>query len=189
MADVLSRWSTLLQQTALSELDRRAVGATESARSLAMERAPTIHSDHDALHAWGMLGRLLADADASPTLAARMLDTLVEAEGGAPTWISLARATLFEAYVATRREAIELATADRWRFPRCVVRIDDSTAAVAASFPNDDPDATARWADEIASGLAKWGVRRVYVDGETTNKAALADALGVAGIELARPRR
>ena len=186
MNDTLNRWTRALSEAAISEVDRRAIAATENARSSVLE-----HSGPDALHAWGILGRLLAEADASPTLATRMVDGLLDAtSGGEPDGAdaSLARATLLEAFVVARREAIEQRLADRWRFPRCVVRIDDTTAAVAASYPSDDPDELARWADEVASGLAKLGVRRVHVDGDSLGQVALADALSVTGIDLVRPR-
>ncbi len=185
MNETLARWSRELSAAAISELDRRAIAATENARASVLE-----YSGADALHAWAVLGRLMADADASPTLVARTVDCLAAAapdtRSAAPG--SLAQAALLEAFVAGQREAIELRMADRWRFPRCVVRIDDATAAVAASFPSEDADELGRWADEVASGLAKLGVRRVHVDGDRAALSALADALSVAGIDLLRPR-
>jgi len=194
--NTLARWTRGLDAAAISEVDRRAVATTENARASVLE-----YSGADALHAWGVLGRMFADADASPTLVARTVHALAAARSGEPLpgaasearafgaqEDALAEAALLEAFVAAQREAIELRMADRWRFPRCVVRIDDTTAAVAASFPNDDADALGRWADEVASGLAKLGVRRVHVDGDRAAQAALADALSVAGIDLLRPR-
>ncbi len=182
MNETLARWTRALSDAALSEVDRRAIAATENARASVLE-----YSGADALHAWAVLGRLMADADASPTLVARTVDALLTAAPGTRDG-ALAQAALLEAFVAGQREAIELRMADRWRFPRCVVRIDDSTAAVAASFPSEDADELGRWADQVASGLAKLGVRRVHVDGNGAAQAALADALSVAGIDLLRPR-
>ncbi len=183
----LADWTKRLSAAAISEIDRRAVAASESARENVLERlAEGSLEDHDALHAWAVLGRVLADASASPSLVAQVVDSL--ADGTPQSWAAPARAALVEAFVAAQREIEELRVADAWRFPRCVVRLDEKTAAVAACFPDDDPDALSRWADEVAAGLAKMGVRRVHADGSARGRAALADALSIAGIDLARTR-
>ncbi len=182
----LDEWTQRLAGAAISEIDRRAVAASESARELVLERLAEGFDGHDVLHAWGALGRVLADASASPSLVAQVVDALVET---APEkWAAPARAALIEAFVAAQREIEELRVAEAWRFPRCAVRLDEKTAAVAACFPDDDPDALSRWADEVAAGLAKMGIRRVHVDGTARGRAALADALSIAGIDLARTR-
>jgi hypothetical protein len=190
-ANVLDAWSAALARSAISEVDRRAVVASENARSLALERLhPKSETDHDALHAWASLARVLADASASPSLVAGVVDALVPLvrDTRGVTWAELARATLVEAFVAAIRESCDQRVADAWRFPRCVVRLDATSAAVAAHFPDDDSDAVARWADEVAAGLAKMGVRRVHAEGTARARAALKDALAIAGIDLvARP--
>jgi hypothetical protein len=186
----LEKWTESLSRAAISERDRRAIAASESAREMVLERLESALNDHDSFHAWAVVGRVLADADASPSLVAEVVDTLVGASPKAPSgWAPSARAALVEAFVAAQREIEGERVKDAWRFPRCVVRLDESTAAVAASYPDEDADALARWADEVASGLAKMGVRRVHADGTARARAALADALSVAGIDLApQPR-
>ena len=183
----LDDWTQRLLRAAISERDRRAITASESAREMVLERLES--EDHDALHGWTVVGRVLADESASPSLVAEVVDALVAASPRAREgWASHARAAIVEAYVAAQREIEAERVKDAWRFPRCVVRLDESTAAVAASFPDEDSDALARWADEVASGLAKMGIRRVHADGSARSRAALADALSVAGIDVAPSR-
>jgi hypothetical protein len=180
----LDEWTTSLGEAALSEVDRRAVTLSESARALVLERLGG--EDRDTLQAWSSLGRVLAGASASPTLAASAVDALGIVMDARVR--RSARAALLEAYVAAQRELADARRADAWRFPRCVVRLDDRRAAVAASFPDDDADATARWADEVAAGLAKMGVRAVIAEGSPHARAALADALSAFDIDLTAPR-
>jgi len=191
----LDAWTERLTRAAISEIDRRAVAASETARALVLEQleahrgesAERALEDHDALHGWAVLGRVLADAGASPSLAAQVVDALVEAtdrDERVTASAAPSRSALVEAFVAAQRELAELRAAQAWRFPKCVVRLDETTAAVAASFPDDDGDALARWADEVAAGLAKMGIRRVHADGAAPARAALASALSVAGIGM-----
>ncbi len=193
----LEAWSERLAGAAISELDRRAVAASESAREAVLERldehrgesAERAFEDRDALHAWALLGRVLADAGASPTLAAQVVDALVETgqTRGFDGWAASSRSALVEAFVAAQREIVEERVADSWRFPKCVVRLDEATAAVAASFPDDDADELSRWADEIAAALAKMGIRRVHSDGSPRARAALESALSAVGIDHRGP--
>ena len=186
----LDDWTQRLVRAAISERDRRAIAASESAREMVLERLESSIEDHDALHGWTVVGRVLADESASPSLVAEVVDALVaSAPRAREGWAAPARAAIVEAYVAAQREIEAERVKEAWRFPRCVVRLDESTAAVAASFPDEDSDALARWADEVAGGLAKMGVRRVHAEGTPRSRAALADALSIAGIDLApQPR-
>jgi hypothetical protein len=181
-------WSARLEEAALSDGDRRAVTLSESARALVLDRLQT--DDRDTLHAWATLGRVLAGAGASPSLASSAVDALADdpTDGVDEKHRQSARATLFEAYTLAQRELAEARLAEAWRFPRCVVRLDARTAAVAAWFPDDDADATARWADEVAAGLAKMGMRTVYAEGSPRARAALADALTAFDIDLSTPK-
>ncbi len=182
-------WAEHFARAAISEQDRNAVAASESARSLILERLDT--KDHDGLHGWAILGRVLADAGASPSLVAQAVDSLAAVAGAEAArdyaWASC-RAALFESFVASQRDIADARVASSWRFPKCVVRLDDRTAAVAASFPDDDADAVARWADEVAAGLAKMGVRTIRVDGTASVRTALADALSAFGIDIGKTR-
>jgi len=186
----LEDWTERLARAAISERDRRAIAASESAREMVLERLESAVEDHDALHGWTVVGRVLADENASPSLVAEVVDALVASSPRAREgWAPAARAAIVEAFVAAQRELEAERVKDAWRFPRCAVRLDESTAAVAASFPDEDSDALARWADEVASGLAKMGIRRVHAEGTARSRAALADALSVAGIDLATQLR
>lgn len=179
----LAAWSLKLTEVALSTPDRRAAALSESARALVLDWLGG--DDPDTLHAWATLGRVLSDAGASPSLAAYAVDALASILPPVDKdWRSSARAALLEAYVAAQRERTEARIAEAWRFPRCVVRLGDRAAAVAASFPDDDTDSLARWADEVAAGLAKMGVRCVYAEGSAPARAALADALSTFDITL-----
>jgi hypothetical protein len=189
VVEQMQAWTNDLGSGSISEADRHAIVVSESARSFVLDGLDS--ADHDSLHAWAVLGRVLADAGASPTLAAHTVDALRDLAVGRGTgsqWCAGARAALIEAYVAAQRERAELRMAESWRFPRCVVRLDERTAAVAAFFPDDDADATVRWADEVAAGLARMGVRCVHAEGSTHARAALADALTSFGIDLTRAR-
>ena len=189
----LEAWTERLARAAISDVDRRAVVASESARAMVLERleehrgesAERAYQDRDALHGWALLGRVLADAGASPTLAAQVVDTLAQVEGqnAFDGWAASSRAALVEAFVASQRELADKRAFASWRFPKCVVRLDETTAAVAAGLPDDDPDELARWADEVAAALAKMGVRRVFSDGSARARAALDGALSAVGVE------
>ncbi|HEY1958483.1 MAG TPA: hypothetical protein VGH28_22855 [Polyangiaceae bacterium] len=189
----LDAWTERLSRAAISEVDRRAVAASESAREMVLERldahrgesAERAFEDRDALHGWTLLGRVLADAGASPTLAAQVVDTLAQVEGqkSFEGWAASARAALVEAFVAAQRELADKRAFASWRFPKCVVRLDETTAAVAAGFPDDDSDELSRWADEVAAALAKMGIRRVFSDGSPRARAALESALAAVGVE------
>src|SRR5438094_8961587 len=111
-------WTEALLRAAISESDRRAARASETARAFVLDRLAT--EDHDALHGWSSLGRVLAAEGASPSLAASAVDALVEARKDArpPPWAVAARATLVEAYVAAERERSEERIAEAWAFPR-----------------------------------------------------------------------
>jgi len=157
----LDEWTERLVRAAISERDRRAIAASESARQMVLERLESAVEDHDALHGWAVVGRVLADESASPSLVAEVVDALVAASPRAPEgWAPPARAAIIEAFVAAQREIEAERVKDAWRFPRCVVRLDESTAAV--------------------------GIRRVHAEGTARARTALADALSVAGIDLAQ---
>jgi hypothetical protein len=129
-SEQMQAWTDDLGNGSISEADRHAILVSESARSFVLDGLES--ADHDSLHAWAVLGRVLADAGASPTLAAHTVDTLraVALRRGADAkWCAGARAALIEAYVAAQRERAELRMAESWRFPRCVVRLDERTAA------------------------------------------------------------
>ena len=85
---------------------------------------------------WAVVGRVLADASASPSLVAEVVDALVSVSPRAPEGGRLPRAPRSSKRSSPRSAEIEAERVEEaWRFPRCVVRFDESTAAVAASLP------------------------------------------------------
>ncbi len=188
VATALAAWAERDAHAAITEEDTRAIASTEGARALVVERLLDA-AGRDALSACSVLGRLMAQAGASPSLAARTLDGLAATSPCDDAWLGTARASLAEGYAAASREAAAAKRADTWRYPRCVVRLDSDTVAVGAGFPDDDPDTLAEWANEVARGLVKAGVRRAIIDGDLAPRAALEEALELAGISVARGDR
>lgn len=186
--DLLARWAARDRARALVPADRAAVDATEAPRALVVEGLLGDVQEKDLLHASGVLGRLLAGAGATPTLAGGTIDAL-EAEAPADrvrdgaSWASV-RAAVAEGYAAARDEAALAASCAAWEYPRAVVRIDAYTVAVAAGYPADDGEMAAAWAARVAGALHKAGVRRAFVEGRDPAKAELAAALELAGVEL-----
>ena len=77
-----------------------------------------------------MLGRLLADAGASPSLAVSTIDGLARALADTKTAyedtrITPARASVAEGYVSAVRDVERDNTNKRWAYPACVVTLDD----------------------------------------------------------------
>lgn len=164
--------------------DARALAATASLRErlLGLEESPL---DKDTLLLASMVGRVLAQAGASPTLAATLLDPVVARWPAAGPL----RAALFESYTAARTEHAAREATAAWRYPNCVVPLDDGAFAVCASVPTDDPEELADWADGVAAGLARAGARHVVLAGATeAARTALRDALELVGVS-AGPRR
>lgn len=183
-ASILEAWAALDRGAAITEADRSVITSAETARSLIVERALESPSTKDFFDAAALYGRALATSGASPSFCAQAIDTLTEALAARPPWARAARAALSEGYANARAEAAHRALVDAWAPPHCVVRIDDETAAVAASFPSDDPEDVGPWAERVAHGLARAGIRTVVLNGEASTEVgrALTEALEVAGI-------
>lgn len=173
----------------------RALAADQLLRSLEREN-PVGPVDRDLLNAFGLLGRIVGERGGSPTLAAAIvdgarrtldaLDTPTVGLRGSQTdapWVMPARAALAEAYAAARRDAARADAATRWEYPRCAVSLDAASVAIAAGYPEDDLDELAAWASRVAQAAAFAGVRKAVVSGSLAAKAALGEALDVAGIE------
>ncbi len=121
---------------------------------------------------------MLAQAGASPTLAATVLDPVVARWPAA----GALRAAAFEAFAATRAEEASREAIAAWRYPRCVVPLEDGAFGVCVSVPTDDPEQLADWADHVAAGLARAGARHVVLSGEAPAARALLDALALVGV-------
>jgi hypothetical protein len=186
MPTLVERWMEIDRASATTRIDVEAIQATAAPREAIARFAALDPSSRDLLHAAGMLGRLLAAANASPTLAAVTMDGLARAIEGRHDFIPSARAALLEAYVAEREERAHDRGLERWSYPGCAVHLDAETCAIAAGVPDDDDDRLVAWADSVARALARVKVRKAVVSGSDRARSALEDALGLVGIRAER---
>lgn len=182
----LSAWREHDVKGAIHPVDRDAIRATEAARALVLELFAG--PPRDLYNACARLGRLLADAGASPSLvactidgAANALDDLGLAHD--PSRLAPARASVAEGYVAAVREAERTDARRAWDYATCVVPVDAETVAIAAGYPADDGEALAEWTAMVAAKAARSGARVAIVAGPDATKRELADALRLVGIE------
>jgi hypothetical protein len=180
--DVVSEWCARDRATAFVPADRAAVDATVGPRAVIVDHARAKHAD--LFHACGVLGRLLAEHGASPTLAVGTIDHARELLALDDETARAARAAIAEAYVAARAEATRAESAARWEFPACAVPLENAGIAIAAGFPDDDEDTLAAWAARVAASVARTGYRRAVLAGGARACAALQDALELAGVKV-----
>jgi hypothetical protein len=184
-SEIVAAWTARDHARALIREDHAVIDASGAARALVVERIGVGLGDF--FTACAVLGRLVADGGGSPTLAAVTNDGLCEAMGIASApWTAPARAAVAEGFALAQTERAKAAAEAAWEFPKCAVRLADGSIAIAAGFPDDDPDALAAWAGRIAHDAALAHVRRAVVDGRAAACAALVDALSLAGIETTR---
>ena len=184
---ILAAWREHDIARAIHPADRDAIRATEAARALVVELFD--RPARDLYNACALLGRLLADAGASPSLAVSTIDGLARAfvdtkTAFDDTRIAPARASVAEGYVSAVRDGEREQANRAWAHPACVVMLDETTAAVAAGYP-DDGDGLAEWAAKIASKLSKAGTKTVIVAGNESAKRELSSALELVGIAVA----
>ena len=139
-----------------------------------------VELEKDTLHLAAALGRVLAQADASPTLAATALDPFLD--GCSSRHQASLRAALFESYSSFRLEAVKHEDARAWEFPHCAVPLGDGRYAVCASLPVTDPEEISEWADRVAAALVRAGAKRVHLSGTGRPQTALVDALELVGV-------
>jgi len=189
---LLAAWCERDHARALLPVDHRIIDSTHAARALVVEQLLAATHGRDLYNACAVLGRLIAERGGSPTLAAATIDAAHAALGGGDApWLAPARAALAEGFAAARLEDARREAGAAWDFPRCAVDVGDGAIAIAAGFPADDGEALAAWASRVAHGASLAGARRAIVSGGDAARAALADALHLAGIEVvaARPLR
>lgn len=204
----LAAWREHDVARSLHAVDRDAIAATESARTLVLEllargggakarpRLPVAAADggappRDLFNACAQLGRLLAAAGASPTLAVTTIDGAVAALASAgaevdPSLVPAARASCAEGYVAAIADAERIAARRAWEWPACAVRLDGERAAIACGFPEGDAEALADWAARVALGASKAGVKAVVLSGPGAVRAELEGALALVGVRVVR---
>jgi hypothetical protein len=136
--------------------DHAAIEASRGPRAIIVERMAVRSSDVDLFNACAVLGRVLADLGASPTLAACSIDGAQAAVHPLdPETAAGARAAVAEGFAAARSEAIVLSAAARWEYPGCAVPLEEATVAIAAGYPEEDEDTLAAWAARVASKVAR----------------------------------
>jgi hypothetical protein len=182
----LAAWRVHDVARGIHPVDRQAVRATEAARALVLELFD--RPARDLYNACAQLGRLLADAGASPSLAVSTIDGAAHAlasVGVAPDGarVPSARASVAEGYFAAIRQAERDEARRAWDPPACLVPLDDTTVAIAAGHPADDGEGLAEWAAKVAAKVSKSGARAAVVAGPEAAKREIAEALRLVGVE------
>ncbi|HVJ88231.1 MAG TPA: hypothetical protein VM580_00405 [Labilithrix sp.] len=190
-ARVIAAWAEHDAARALHSADRDAIHATEAARSLVLELFGTPAPARDLFTACARLGALMAEAGASPSLAAGVIDNAARALSEAavpfdPMRVSSARASLIEGYVATIRDIEHAAALTTWEYPSCAIPLGEGVAAIACGYPSDDAEVLAAWATRLAARLVRGKVRCIVVSGPEPATAEVASAAQLVGIDVAR---
>ncbi len=186
---LLAIWADADAARALHPSDRDVIQATEAARSLVLDLFASAAHPRDLWSACARLGGLMAEAGASPSLAAGVIDGAVCAliAGGIDydaARVAPARASLVEGYVGVVRDRERGAALASWEYPGCVVPIDEAVAAIACGYPNDDPEALSAWAARVAGKLVKAKVRSVRLSGNAPAIAEIESAVTLVGITV-----
>jgi hypothetical protein len=185
----LAGWAEHDALRALHAVDRDVIRATAACRSLVLDHFAKAAPARDLFNACARLGGLMAEAGASPSLAAGAIDSAVHAlgEAGVPfdtSRVVAARASLFEGYVAAVRDGERTSSLAAWEWPACAVPIGGGFVAIACGLPTDDGEALAAWAARVAGKLVRAKVRRVILSGPEVARAELASAAEIVGIEI-----
>ena len=172
--------------------DRDAIRATDAPRALVLELYARPGPGRDLYNACARLGRLLADAGASPSLAVTTIDGAARAlsDLGVPcdsARLAPARASVAEGYFAVTIEGERALARRTWEYPGCAVRVGKDTVAIVAGYPADDGEALADWAARVALAVSRDGYRSAILAGSEAAKAELTQALSLVGIELGAP--
>jgi hypothetical protein len=183
-AAAVRAWCELDRRRAAWPGDTEIIDASTSLRALVVERArarATDPTEDELFDACAVLGRRIARAGGSVTLAAWTIDHAGEVLGTAGAeWLRPAAAAVAEGYVAEALEGARHDALAAWDFPGCIVPLGGAAIAIAASLPSDDAEAVAGWAARIAQAAAVRGVRKAFVAG--AHSAAIVEALAIAGI-------
>jgi hypothetical protein len=178
-------WCELDRRRAAWPSDSEVIDGSMALRALVVERAnarATDPTEDELFDACAILGRRIAHARGSVTLAAWTVDHAGEVLGTAGAeWVRPAAAAVAEGYVAEALEGARHDALAAWEFPGCVVPLGGDAIAIAASLPSDDPEAVGEWAARVAQAAAVRGVRKAFVAG--ARSAALVEALAIAGIQ------
>jgi hypothetical protein len=186
----LAAWREHDAAHALHAHDRDAVRATDALRALVLEHLARPGPARDLYNACARLGRLLADAGASPSLAVATLDGAARALSAAgiacdPARLAPARASIAEGYFAVIVEGERASARRAWDYPACSVKVAKDVVAIVAGYPADDGEALADWAARVAVAVSREGYRSAILAGSDAAKAELTQALSMVGVTLA----
>jgi hypothetical protein len=185
----LAAWRESDAKSALHNHDREAIRGTDAPRALVLELLTRPGPARDLYSACARLGRLLADAGASPSLAVATLDGAARALSSlGAAWdeerLLAARASLAEGYFAVVIEGERAAARRAWEYPACAARVSRDTVALVASYPADDGEALADWAARVALAASRDGYRAAILAGSDAAKGELTQALVLLGIAI-----
>ena len=187
----LAAWREHDTKHALHGADREAIRIADAPRALVLELlARPGGASRDLYNACARLGRLLADAGASPSLAVATIDGAALALEGlgvacAVERLSPARASVAEGYFAVVIEGERTSARRAWDYPACAVRVSTDTVAIVAGYPADDGEALADWSARVALAVSREGYKHAVVAGSEAAKAELGQALAMLGVGLA----
>jgi hypothetical protein len=189
MDALVDAWCAHDVKMALIPVDHEVVEATRTQRALICEEATTRGNGRDFLNACDRLGRMIGERGGSPTLVASTADGLAEvlADHAKTIDVVLARVALAEGFAAAILETARTDALAKWEAPHCVVRIDATTVAIAAGFPDDDHDLLAGWAARVTQFVLSDKKRNAIVSGRPAAVHALVDALTLVGVTLVAP--
>lgn len=186
----LAAWREHDAKYALHDADRDAIASSDAPRALVLELLARPRPGRDLYNACLRLGRLLADAGASPSLVVATIDGAAHALAAVAIGCDLeclapARASVAEGYFAVIIEG-ERATARRaWDYPACAVRVTKETVAIVAGYPADDGEGLADWSARVALAVSREGYKQAVLAGSEAARTELAQALSLVGVELA----
>jgi hypothetical protein len=185
----LAAWREHDAVHALHGPDREAIRASDPPRALVLELLARPGPVRDLYNACARLGRLLADAGASPSLAVATIDGAMDAlrELGVAVdtaRLSPARASVAEGYFAVTIESERTASRRTWEYPGCAVRVAKTTVAIVAGYPADDGEALADWSARVALAVSRDGYEQAILSGSEAARAELGQALTLVGVEL-----
>ena len=191
-ARALIAWRAHDTKSALHGADREAVRSTDAPRALVLELLMRPGPGRDLYNACARLGRLLADAGASPSLAVATIDGAARAleELGIPCEVERlapARASVAEGYFAVVVENERASARRAWDYPACAVRISKDTVGIAAGYPSEDREALADWSARVALAVSRAGYKHAALAGSEAARAELEQALSLVGVDLVDP--
>jgi hypothetical protein len=183
---LVDAWCAHDQKYALISVDREIIEETRSLRALICEEAIAHRTDREIFNAWARLGHMIGERGGSPTLAASTADGLQKALDGEKSGVDLphARVAIAEGFAAALHDNARAEMLATWDPPHCVVRVDASTVAISAGFPDDDHDLLEAWAARVTQWVIADKKRNAIVTGRDAAVRSLVDALTLVGITV-----